>query len=56
MLLSPKAKIQTDFGIPQFGGLGLIKAESFEESHHYDETIKQDFEVQVGSPKIQNNF
>jgi len=44
LLLSPKGKIQNDFGMPQFGGLGLIKAESLEESN-YDEIIKHDFEI-----------
>jgi hypothetical protein len=30
--------------MPQFGGLGLIKAESIEESHN-DEIEKHDFEI-----------
>jgi len=30
--------------MPQFGGLGLIKAESLEESHN-DEIVKYDFEI-----------
>ncbi len=44
LLLSPKGKILNDFGMPQFGGLGLIKAESLEESNN-DEIIKHDFEI-----------
>ena len=44
LLLSPKGKNQNDLGMPQFGGLGLIKAESLEESNN-DEIIKHDFEI-----------
>ena len=56
MLLSPKAKLPNDFGVPQFGGLELIKAESHEESHYNLEPIMHDFEIQVGSPKIKTTF
>lgn len=45
MLLSPKGKAQNDFGIPYFGGLGLIKAESMEESQNCDEMITHDVEI-----------
>lgn len=52
MLLSPKVKGHNDFGIPQFGGLNLIKAESMEESQDCEENLKHDAQIQAGSPKI----
>jgi hypothetical protein len=52
-LLSPQNKIisSQNIDVPEFG-LGLIKAESLEESEYAPKNVYVDEELQAGSPKL----